>query len=266
MRRWLVATQALNKGLKESVQEGVNPLANLADLLVGNGQTGVPADLADRIEKMKLPGIAGATPFVQWRLNVPTLDNKVVWLIGIDAKKAGGKADLSGELEELGIRVELAPLTGLEKFGLLVAPPALVTPNLARELAVAKSRTFELRNAGGTPSVTNFGTIDFSASGLPFTDSAVVVMRLSDASRICFPEKKDYVHQINIKLEPGTDPVKAIDTLTKALGDTATVQTVDANRQMITDVTAGLEVGNAGRRPAQTACPTRRFRAIPGRA
>ena len=32
----LVATQALNKGLKTSVQEGVNPLANLADLLVGD--------------------------------------------------------------------------------------------------------------------------------------------------------------------------------------------------------------------------------------
>ena len=241
----LVATQALNKGLKESVQEGVNPLANLADLLVGNGQTGVPADLAGRIEKMKLPGIASATPFVQWRIAMPTLDNKVVWLIGVDDKKGGGKDALASELDKLGIHVELAKLTWLEKGGLLVAPPALVSPNLARELTAAKHRTFELRNAGGTPAFTNYGTIDFSKSGLPFTESSVVVMRLSDAARVCFPEKKDYVHQINIKLEPGTDPAKAINTLTEALGDTATVQTVDANRQMITDVTAGLEVGLA---------------------
>ncbi len=241
----LVATQALNKGLKASVQDSVNPLANMADLLVGNGQTGVPADLAQRIEKMNLPGVESATPFIQWRISLPTLDNKVIWLLGVDAKRTGKQDDLTGELEKLGIRVELASLTGLEKLGLLVAPPALVSPNLARELKAANLRTFQLRNAGGTPLFTNYGTIDFSGSDLPLKDSSVVVMRLADAARLCFPEKPDYVHQINIKLKPGTDPVKAIATLSEALGDTATVQSVDANRQMITDVTAGLEVGLA---------------------
>ena len=100
----LVATQSLNKGLKASVQDSVNPLANMADLLVGNGQTGVPADLAKRIEKMNLPGVVSATPFIQWRISLPTLDNKVIWLLGVDAKRTGKQDDLSGELEKLGIR------------------------------------------------------------------------------------------------------------------------------------------------------------------
>ena len=97
----LVATQALNKGLKESVQEGVNPLANLADLLVGNGQTGVPAKLADQIEGMKLPGIASAKPFVQWRIALPTLDNKVIWLIGFPEGKPKEGEEIRDPMESL---------------------------------------------------------------------------------------------------------------------------------------------------------------------
>src|SRR5436309_64270 len=43
----LVATQALSKGLAAGIQEGVNPLGSLGELIVVNGQTGVPSDLAD---------------------------------------------------------------------------------------------------------------------------------------------------------------------------------------------------------------------------
>src|SRR4051812_6419865 len=45
----LLATQALNAGLAKATQSGLNPLANLADLVIGNGQAGVPSELADEL-------------------------------------------------------------------------------------------------------------------------------------------------------------------------------------------------------------------------
>ena len=43
----LVATQALKAGINKGIQEGVNPLGGLADLIVVNGQTGVPYEAGE---------------------------------------------------------------------------------------------------------------------------------------------------------------------------------------------------------------------------
>src|SRR5436190_1011418 len=73
----LVATQALSRGLGSGIQEGVNPLAGLADLLVTNGQTGVPSEWADELKEAKIAGLKDAQAFVLWRLSVADLDNRV---------------------------------------------------------------------------------------------------------------------------------------------------------------------------------------------
>src|SRR5262245_47725963 len=83
----LVATQALSKSLGSGIQEGVNPLADLAHLLVVNGQSGVPASVADRLREARVPGVKDVHPYVLWRLSVlvgpeERGDTRVAWLIG----------------------------------------------------------------------------------------------------------------------------------------------------------------------------------------
>ena len=63
----LVATRCLDDSLHQAAQGAVNPFATLADLLVVNGQTGVPADLADRLKEAQLPGLGDVQPLVMGR-------------------------------------------------------------------------------------------------------------------------------------------------------------------------------------------------------
>ena len=54
----LVATRSLDDILHKAAEKAVNPFATFADILVVNGATGVPADLADRLNDAHLPGLA----------------------------------------------------------------------------------------------------------------------------------------------------------------------------------------------------------------
>src|SRR5215471_5532657 len=80
----LVATQALNRSLKVGVENGVNPLASLADLVIDNGQVGVPAALAEELRRAGVPGVQSVTPFVLSRMALADLDNKLIWLLGVE--------------------------------------------------------------------------------------------------------------------------------------------------------------------------------------
>jgi putative ABC transport system permease protein len=240
----LVATQALNRGLKVGVQDGVNPVAKLADLLIVNGETGIPGTLADELSKANIEGVEAITPFVFYRVSLVDLQNKVVWLIGVqwEDDKDQSKVDAS-----LGVNVEVTwkPNNLLEAGSLLLFPPVLVSENLAKDLAESRPKTqrFRIRNAGFTPEVTRVGTIGFSGSSLPLKESSVVLMKLADASRICFPERAGYVTQLIVKTKPGERADVVRQRLKEALAGRATVQTVEDSRQIISDVTAGLEIG-----------------------
>ncbi|MFM7148535.1 MAG: FtsX-like permease family protein, partial [Gemmataceae bacterium] len=243
----LVATQALNQSLKAGVQEGVNPLAGMMNLVISNGQSGVSQDLAEEVRKAGVPGVDAVTPFVLWRISLADLDNKIIWLLGVEPP---GKKDARNALDPglEGVKIQLNQPQGLlDRWKLLLNPPALVTPNLAEELERKSpgSRGFRLRNAGRTPTITRVGTIDFSASPLPFQGSSLVAMSIQDASAICFPERPGTVHQIGIGLAPGTDARSVKSQLQKIVGDRADVQSIDTSQNLVSDVTAGLEIGFA---------------------
>src|SRR5215212_3264158 len=87
----MVATQALNKGLNVGVQDGVNPLSGLAHLQVTKGNVGVDLKLAEEIRRAKIEGVAEARGLVFWRLSMVELNNRVVWLIGIELTGQEGK-------------------------------------------------------------------------------------------------------------------------------------------------------------------------------
>src|SRR5437764_15286720 len=79
----LVATRSLDDSLHQAAKGAINPFTTFADLLVANGQTGVPADLADRLKEARLPGLADAQPLVMGRAALVELKDQSVRLIGI---------------------------------------------------------------------------------------------------------------------------------------------------------------------------------------
>jgi putative ABC transport system permease protein len=245
----LVATQSLTQSLKKGVEEGVNPLSGLADLLIDNGQTGVRAELATELRKARIAGVEGVTPFVLWRMSLADLDNKIVWLMGVEWPKSKDPTKLPGDDNLLGVTIHQTyhPKAWTEQLALLLAPPALVSDNLARELdnKDPKSRRFRLRNAGRTPEVTRMGTVTFAESSLPLQDSAVVVMDLMSASAICFPERPGYVHQIGITIAKNANLEQVRADLKRWVGDRGDVKTIEGSKQLVSDVTAGLEIGFA---------------------
>ncbi len=238
----LVATQALGRSLKVGIQDAVNPLAGLADLLVVNGQAGVPAEMAERIRVMGIEGIADARPFVFTRLALADLDNRACWLFGAEVPEK--QLDANG----LGIRtaVTYRPTTVIEGLNLARAlakgDVAFTTPDIAADLP---GREVALRNAGQVERFLLLGTVDFSASKLPVKGSPIVVLELGAASRVCFPEKPGRVHQVNVTLSKGADVGAVQAELQRRLGDEADVQTADASRALVGDVMAGLEIGLA---------------------
>src|SRR5258708_24556041 len=79
----LVATRSLDDSLHQAAKGAINPFATLADMLIANGQTGVPADMADRLNDAHLPGLADAQPLVMGRSALAEMKDQSVRLIGI---------------------------------------------------------------------------------------------------------------------------------------------------------------------------------------
>ena len=80
----LVATRCLDDSLHQAAKGAINPFATLADLLVSNGQTGVPADLADRLRDWHLAGLRDVQPLVMGRAALVELDDQAIRLIGVN--------------------------------------------------------------------------------------------------------------------------------------------------------------------------------------
>ncbi len=247
----LVATQALGIGINKSIQEGVNPLGSLADLLVVNGQAGMPAELASKLREARIEGVKEVTPFVFARMSLAELGNKVVWLIGVEMPKMDKKAEALDSVNSLGVAIQWTyePKTVANKLALLLKPPVLVSENLSRELhqklGTEVPLQFHLLNAGRKPEVTLLGTVDFSDSALPLKDSHVVITTIESASLICYPDDPGAINQIAITLQPGADKASVQKALQDFLGSQAQVQTLEDSQGLISDVTAGLQIGFA---------------------
>jgi putative ABC transport system permease protein len=303
----LLATQAVSRGLGKAAQESANPLAGLADLLITNGQAGVPVDLADRlddeIKKGAFPGVAAresgkeasVQPFIVLPVALKELDNQQVKLLALDwsrgprAGKSGGPAgatvrvtfkdkgerapDLKalGELlgnpqvnQFLGVALKvLSPqqakrllavanaLGNPQAKQILECPPVLLSDDLARELKTKKVDGLTVRafgrRQGANLRYTPLGTISFDQEKVPFKEK-LVILDLAFAVPLAYPDCPDRVQQVGIKLEPGADRAQVRQALEHWLareGVQADVQTVETNLGLISDVTAGLQLGFA---------------------
>jgi putative ABC transport system permease protein len=248
----LVATRALDDSLHQAAKGAVNPFARLADLLVVNGQTGVPADLADRLKEAKLPGLGDVQPLVMGRAVLIDLDDQSVRLLGIqlfaDESLTPGKA-LAGD-NPWGLQFSPTDEAAGVAWALLRgAKPVVIGAKLAERMKSLPNGThdFRLRRAAGEiQKVTSLGSVRLQGQARALEDEAVFA-DVRTASSIIYPQKpKPYATQLNLKLGPGADKKQVrqeVEQFLKDQGEPSLVQTIEATEEMASDVTASLELG-----------------------
>jgi putative ABC transport system permease protein len=230
----LVATRALNQSLGKAAPGAVDPLSSLADLLVVNGQTGVPRALVEKLKEAQVPGVRKLNPIVIGRVAIPELENRAVMVIGIELD-----TDNTAAAESWGLKPNLE-LAKLAKATLDRRTPAMLGAELAADLADADS--FHVRCAGHEQRLDRVGTIELTGQAIA-VGANVLFLRLEDAAPLVCPERPDHFSRLNVLLEPDADREALRRRLQEVAGDQAEVRTVEANDQTIRDVTAGLELG-----------------------
>ncbi|HEY7309015.1 MAG TPA: FtsX-like permease family protein [Gemmataceae bacterium] len=248
----LVATRLLNQSINREAPEAVNPLAKIADLVVMNAQTGVPRDLAGEIKTAAIPGVRDTEAVVLGRITLPQLDKsgRSVWLFGLDfAKHATGRDGERGN-EEFEIHWVKDPteVGGVSLFlweKMRGRIPVLMGDQLAKDLEQKlpdNDQQFQALAASKRSALTLFGTVRFKDLAA-LKDGNFVVMDVGDAAGLIFPQRKQNVSQINVRVEPGADKQQVRQRLKEYVGDRAEVRTLESNYEAVRDVTGGLELG-----------------------
>ncbi len=250
----LVATRCLDDSLHQAAKGAVNPFATLADLLVSNGQTGVPADVADRLDDAHLPGLGDVQPLVMGRAALVELGDQSVRLLGVQwsPKRLEQDGKILPENNPWGLGITKPTSEELPDrlwaWCVLGEHPVLVGAGLARRLAALPSGAahFQLRRGPeDVQKVVSFGTVHLEGPAHLLEDEAVFTDVYAAAS-IIYPQRSNYCTQLNLKLAPGADREKVKKEVKQFLKDQqepGQVQTVEANEDMTSDVTAGLELG-----------------------
>jgi putative ABC transport system permease protein len=248
----LAATRALNGCLEHATREAANPLSAFADLMVINAQSGVPRGLAERLLRAGIPGLEDAQPLVLGRayLRLTPQEGRSVLLVGIDGRSAATQGADSAWGAEVTRELRVGDLGELlwKRNGALIGAAGKLDEDLRQTLGPWSGR-FQVRVAGRDEPLIRVGTIRFrQAAGLG--GGSFVVMDAATAGRFVFPERPEYVSQINLRLAPGVqgDPA-ALEQVRRRIqavvGDVADVRTPEANFALARDVTAGLELGFA---------------------
>jgi len=234
----LVATRSLHDALKRSARDVVSPMTGLADLVIVNGQSGVPKSVLPALRDPTIPGVAELRPLVFARASLPDRANAQTWILGLDVSlkdaetldKDAGRFDLDVKLVDT---VQL--LTRALRYGKL----ALATPALAD-----KGEALRLRATGREATVGLLGTVDVKEKkGLSVLGDNVVFTDLDTAGLFATPDRPGTLTQVNVKLAPGADAAAVQAELQRRVGVAATVQTAEANFAQYFELAAGLELG-----------------------
>jgi putative ABC transport system permease protein len=244
----LVSTRLLNASMTEAALKSVNPLARLADLVVVSGEARLTRDVAERIEEAHVPGLKEVRPLVITRVALPQLNNRPVWLIGVELPQGGERRQQAdAELDRWGVKVRWS-FDARQLLGLLREPRVVVTEGLAEDLREHLPdglRHFKvLAAAGRAVEVSGWGTVEFTKADFPLGEG-VIFADLATAAAIHNPEQPNRVTQINLSLEPGADAAKVRREVQRLVGDRAEVQTLAEHQGMLSDITAGLQLGFA---------------------
>jgi putative ABC transport system permease protein len=237
----LVATRTLSETLGQFARGAATPFVDRHDLVVVNGESGLPASIAEELDAAKIPGLQRAWPFVAGRVAVPELDGAGTLLLGVPLEPGAGK-----NAEVPGIRIiwTAGPLD-LLRLTAAGRTPAVVGSALARRLATRKATdSFHLRVAGRELDVAPVGTVTLEGNAAALGED-VVFLPLQAGARLVMPVRPDYATRINLLLEPGADADEVRRRVRDCLAGRAEVRTTDADNEATRDLAAGLEMGVA---------------------
>ncbi len=236
----LVATRSLSETLGRFARAAGTPFAGRQDLVVVNGQAGLPASVARELDAAGIAGLRRAWPFAVGRAAIPELNGYGALLLGVPLEPGRGDAQAPGVT--ITWTAGAFDLLGIAASG---RTPAVVGTALAARLAERGVRSsFHLRLAGRSLEVAPVGTVrlegDVAALG-----GEVVFLPLSDAAGLVYPLRPGHATRVNLWLEAGADPGEVRRRAREVVGRRAEVRTTDADTDATTDVAAGLEMGVA---------------------
>jgi putative ABC transport system permease protein len=237
----LVATRSLNETLGQVARNAGTPFAGRHDLVVVNGQAGLPVAMTKELEAAGMPGLRRAWPLAIGRVAVTELEGTGVVLLGVPLEP--GRAD-DANVPGVTITWTATPLD-LIRIAASGRTPAVIGTTLAEKLtANHSSANFHLRLAARELAVAAVGTVKLQGEAAALGDE-VVFVPLSGAGRLLFPLRPEFATRINLWLEPNANAEEVRQRAQDCLGDRAEVRTTDADNDATRDLAGGLEMGVA---------------------
>ncbi|MGH7172520.1 MAG: FtsX-like permease family protein, partial [Gemmataceae bacterium] len=123
--------------------------------------------------------------------------------------------------------------------------PVLAGEKLAQALkatGTGDDKPFEAIASSKRSKLSLLGTVRFTDLAA-LREGNFLVMDVRDAASLIYPRRKEYVSQINVRVEPGANRQQVRQRLKEYVGDRAEVRTLESNYEAVRDVTGGLELG-----------------------
>jgi putative ABC transport system permease protein len=229
-----VATRALSTHLNQSSRASATLLAGFADLLVSNGDAGVPRSLIEPLRQ--LAGVHAVRPVIVQRVLLPDFNRQTALLLGADLQ------DKSNDPAAWDVTIRLAaPQAFLETlFG--EQRVALVGRELDG-LLPSDAGSFNVLVGGRMTSITRAGTILQARGPAALLAGTVLLMPCAEAAALL--GRPDLVSRLDLQLEPDADRDtvrRQVETIVLA---TAQVSSPEAKEQWIEGMLAPLTLGLA---------------------
>ena len=243
----LVGTRALATNLNKGAEHAMNPLSDLADLIVVKGQSGVPRELVDRLRHANLPGIKELYPLIIGHIGLPELKNRSVLMLGVEADSP--EAITKGDRPWGTIKPSMEALSKYTwrrlQGSMADASLGLVGEGLLKDRGwdpLTEPEILKVRG-GAQVDVAVIGSIELKGEAATKLGTDFVVLELKQAARLLYPRRPQLVTQVNIRLQDGADRAALQKEVQQIVGNAGKVRTVDEFNLSVRDVTAGLELG-----------------------
>lgn len=232
-----VATATLYQSLESSILVSLNPMAGVADLIVSNGEAGVPRAVEERLRA--IPGVRSVRPWVIEGVRVLVGDRREpAMLLGFDLPKEDEGSGWPGDLV-VSPGTEGRYLTA-RLFG---RAPVVVGKQLDAQLPAGQQR-FSILTGGKTRELTRVGTIEAGGLLAALGGNVLVLPECKAAAQLV--GRPDRVSRLDILLEPGADAAAVTAAIRADLADRheGDVRTPQAEDNRVREALAPLKVGS----------------------
>jgi putative ABC transport system permease protein len=210
----LLATRSLDQTMVKAAGNVANPLAGIADLMVGRDQGPLDASLAGEI--VKVPGVRTAQPLLVEKIELTEVPRRQVTLLGFDLRAEGAAAafedvEISPETQEAFKKAYAVALIG-------IGPRPVVAGKELYEVLQQlpnKGKQLHLRTAGRPAPVTCVGPVD-GRGVKSVLGGYVLFMDLRDANA-SLKSPPLLATRIDVTVRPDAEPAQVRQRLNQRL-------------------------------------------------